>query len=153
MPAWRQNSTINGWPRNGTAPTKDCYPLSVTVYGPQGIPQGMENPGSTLPSDGFSAQPSFVDVNVSFGMHDALHGELMAVSQADLYNSDPCPWPAAGTWEQPGGPIAASAITRLQPTTSAHPGLASATGAGPAMLFVAPPVFTVQSQPIFAVGL
>jgi hypothetical protein len=153
MPEWRQNSTINGWPRNGTAPTKDFYPLSRTIYAPQGIPESQVNPASTSGWGGYKAEPTPVYPNASFGRHDGLHGELMAVSQSDFYNSDPCPWPAAGTWEQPGGPIAASKIPRLQPSTSAHPGLASATGAGPTMLFVAPPVFTVQSQPIYAVGL
>ena len=152
MSMYLQNSG-QVWPRNGTAPVKDFYPLSVTEQGPQKLVEGTESAGSTLPSGGFRAIPAFVDVIVSFGRHDGLDGRLMEVSQADTYNSDPCPWPAAGTWEQPGGPIAASKIPRLQPTTSAHPGLASATGAGPAMLFVAPPVFTVQSQPIYAVGL
>jgi hypothetical protein len=59
----------------------------------------------------------------------------------------------AGTWEEPGGPIAASQLVRLAPTTSAHHGLAQATGAGPAMIFTAPPVFTVQTTPIYALGL
>lgn len=152
--AFYQQNAPNQWPRRGTAPTKDAYPASMTVYNPAGIPYAMENPGSTLPSDGFSAEPSFIQVNVSFGRHDGLAGRLMEVSQADLYTSMPAqPFPRAGTWEEPGGPIAASAIPRLDPTTSAHPGLAQATGAGPTMLFIAPPVFSVQSKPIYALGL
>jgi hypothetical protein len=152
MAFWQQNDA-NGWPRNGTAPRKNQYPRSVPVYDHARIPLAMENPGSTLPSDGFSAQPSYVAVNVSFGEHDGLQGALMRVAQADTWNAAPNPWPAAGTWEQPGGPIAASRITRLQPTTSAHFGLSSATGAGPTMLFVTPPVFTVQTRPILATGI
>lgn len=152
MPFWKQNAP-NIPPRNGTAPTKNNYPLSVPVYGPGGNPPAMENPGSTLPSDGFSAQPSFVVVNVSFGEHDGLHGDLMRVAQADTFQSAVGPFPRAGNWDQPGAGIAAMGFARLAPSTSAHPGLNAATGAGPAMVFVAPPVFTVQSKPIYALGL
>jgi hypothetical protein len=152
MAYWQQNAPQQ-WPRNGTAPTRDAYPLSLAVYGPQAIAPSQENPGSTLPSDGYSARPNYVHVDVSFGDHDALNGRLMAVSQADLYTQPPQPFPRAGTWEEPGGPIAAMQLVRLAPTTSAHPGLNAATGAGPTMLFVAPPVFSVQTKPIYAVGL
>lgn len=141
-------------PRNGTAPTKNAYPCSVAVYGPAGIPPAMDNPGTTQPSDGFSAYPpnQFFPYP-TFGRWDGLSGRLMEVSQADLYTQPPQPFPRAGTWEEPGGPIAASMMVRLQPTSSAHAGLAMSTGAGPAMVFVAPPVFTVQSKPIYALGL
>ena len=44
-------------PRNGTAPCRNAYPYSITTYGPQMLPQAMDNPGSTQPSDGFSAWP------------------------------------------------------------------------------------------------
>jgi hypothetical protein len=119
-------------------------------------PPAMENPGTTLPSDGFSAEPSYVHVNVSFGRHDGLRGRLMEVAQADLYTQPPLGYafPRAGTWEEPGGPIAAAGIgLRLAPTTSAHMGLSQATGPGPTMVFVTPPVFSVQTRPVYAVGL
>lgn len=147
------------WPRNGTAPTRDYYPLSATFYGPQKLPPSQDNPGSTQPSDGFSAYPpNLTVVNVTFGEHDGLGGNLMRVAQADLYNSVPPPglgrFPRAGTWEEPGGTIAAAGIgLRLEPSTSAHPGLAQSTGAGPTMLFYAPPIFSVQTTPIYAFGL
>lgn len=152
MAFWQQNKA-NGMPRNGTAPVRNAYPLSRTIYGPEKIPPSNENPGSTLPSDGFSAQPNFVAVNVSFGTHDGLGGRLMQVAQADLYQSSDGPFPRAGTWEEPGAAIAALQMVRLAPTTSAHPGLQLATGPGPNMVFVAPPVFSVQTRPIFATGL
>jgi hypothetical protein len=152
MPYYQQNAAQE-WPRNGTAPTHNDYPKSYPVYGPGGIPLAMENPGSTLPSDGYSAQPSFVNVNVSFGEHDGLHGNLMRVAQADTYNSAVGPFPRAGTYEEPGAATAVLNMIRLAPTTSAHPGLSFSTGAGPTMLFVAPPVFSVQSTPIYATGL
>lgn len=152
MPFWQQNEA-QVWPRNGTAPTRDAYPYSLAVYGPQEIPLSNENPGTTLPSDGFKAAPGFYAVNPSFGEHDGLEGRLMEVAQADLYYSPPQPFPRAGTWEEPGAAVAAINIVRLAPTTSAHPGLAQATGPGPTMLFTAPPVFSVQTKPIYALGL
>lgn len=153
MAFYRQNEAQIE-PRNGTAPCRNAYPYSIAVYGPAGIPMGMENPGTTQPSDGFSAYPPNLTAPYpTFGRHDGLGGRLMEVSQADMYTSPPQPFPRAGTWEEPGGPIAASMMVRLAPTTSAHAGLAMSTGAGPAMVFVAPPVFTVQSKPIYALGL
>lgn len=143
-------------PRNGIGDgrARNAYPRSVAVYGPAMLPLGMENPGSTIPSDGFSARPSFVHVDVSFGDHDGLEGRLMAVAQADMYNSDPNPFPAAGVYDVPGAWHAVMPLLRLQPTTSAHMGLSNpASGGGPAMLFHAPPVFGVQTTPIYAVGL
>jgi len=151
--AFYQQNARQVWPRNGTVRGQDAYPASVPVYGPGGIPPGMTNPGSTQPSGGFRAAPVFVASPPVFGTHDALHGDLMRVAQADTFNSAVGPWPRAGVWDQPNAGIAASAITRLAPTTSAHPGLAHSTGAGPTMVFVAPPVFSVQSRPIYAVGL
>jgi hypothetical protein len=154
MPFWQQNKE-QVWPRNGTAPTKDAYPSSLPSYGPGGIPLAMDNPGTTQPSDGFSAwPPNQTVVNVTFGRHDGLNGRLMEVAQADTYDSARGPFPRAGTWEEPGGPIAAAGIgLRLSPSTSAHPGLAQATGPGPVMIFTAPPVFSVQTKPIYALGL
>ncbi len=153
MAFYRQNAG-NIPPRNGTAPCKNAYPYSETVYGPAMIPMGMTNAGTTEPSSGFQAAPQNTLFNrPTFGRWDGLAGRLMEVSQADTYTSPPQPFPRAGTWEEPGGPIAASMMVRLAPTTSAHAGLTQATGAGPAMLFVAPPVFTVQSKPIYALGL
>jgi hypothetical protein len=152
MPFWQQNEQ-QVWPRNGTAPTRDAYPYSIAVYGPQRIAPSQENPSSTAAAGGYRAFPLEVQVTPSFGTNDALGGRLMAVSQADLYTSPPQPFPRAGTWEEPGGPVAALQLVRLAPTTSAHPGLAAATGAGTTMVFVAPPVFSVQAKPIYAVGL
>ena len=140
-------------PRNGTAPCRNAYPRSAPVYQPSMIPGSMENPGSTLPSDGFSARPNLLLVDVSFGDHDALGGQLMRVAQSDMYDSSQNPWPATGSYEEPGAAIAVLDMVRLAPTTSAHPGLQNATGAGPTMLFVAPPVFSIQTRPIFATGL
>ncbi len=152
MAFWKQNAAQEN-PRNGTAPTRNAYPFSITEQGPQRIAPAEANPGSTLPSDGFRASPSFIYLQPSFGRHDGLRGRLMEVSQADTYISPPQPFPRAGTWEEPGGPVAALQLVRLAPTTSAHPGLSQATGPGPTMIFTAPPVFSVQTRPIYALGL
>src|SRR5207237_7166825 len=112
----------NEWPRNGTAPTKNSYPRSAPIYAPAMLPLSMENPGSTVPGDGWSARPNYVNVDVSFGWHDALNGRMMAVAQADMYDMSQNPWPAAGNYDQPGAWHGILPLIRLQPTTSAHPG-------------------------------
>jgi hypothetical protein len=152
MAYWRQNEG-NIEPRNGTAPCRNSYPRSAPVYAPAALPEGMVNPGSTNPSSGFRANPIYLTTYPTFGDHDGLSGRLMAVAQADTYDTSQNPWPACGVWDQPGAGIAASELIRLAPTTSAHMGLAQATGAGPTMVFQAPPVFSYQSKPIYAVGL
>jgi len=149
---WQQNAE-QVWPRNGTAPTKDYYPRSAPFYAPQRIAPSQENPSSVAPGGGYRATPLYVDVQPSFGEWDGLGGDLMRVSQADTYDTSMNPWPAAGTSSESNAAVGVMQMMRLQPTTSAHPGLSFATGGGPTMMFHAPPVFSAQSQPIYAVGL
>jgi hypothetical protein len=79
---------------------------------------------------------------------------MMTVSQADMYNSEPNPWPANATADYPNAPYAAAHdLLRLAPTTSAHPGASMSSGPGPTMVFHAPPVFSMQTTPIVAVGV
>lgn len=151
--AWYRQNAANGIPRGGIAPMRNHYPRSAPIYDAQMLAPSEENPSSTAPGGGYRAFPLGVGVVPSFGSWDGLGGRLMAVSQADTYDTSANPWPAAGTYEEPGAATAVLQMIRLQPTTSAHPGLAMATGAGPNMLFVAPPVFGYQTQPIYAVGL
>lgn len=153
MPTWQQNAP-QVWPRNGTAPVKDAYPFTRPVYDAQRIAPSQENPSGISAYGGYRAKPLPVAVQGgNFGRWDALGGRLMEVSQADTWDASPQPFPACGVWDQPGAGIAASRIPRLAPSTSAHPGLAQATGAGPVMQFVAPPVFSIQTRPIYAIGL
>lgn len=152
MPFWKQNAEQE-WPRNGTAPTKDYYPRSAPFYGPAMLAPSQENPSAVSAFGGYRATPLFVHVVPSFGDHDGLDGQLMAVAQADMYDSSQNPFPATGTSSEPNAAVGIMQMMRLQPTTSAHPGLSFATGGGPTMMFHAPPVFSAQSQPIFAVGL
>jgi hypothetical protein len=99
----------------------------------------------------FNAQPYF-------GGHDELsemdpRASLMAVPQADTYDASPNPWPNNGQFDRPNSIGLVGAILRLRPHTSAHPGYANPTGGGPTMLFHAPPVFSLQTKPIAAVGV
>jgi hypothetical protein len=69
----------------------------------------------------------------------------------DFYDSSPNAWPNNGQWDRPNGYFAA--LLRLRTTTSAHPGKNLSTGGGPTMYFKAPPVFSMQTKPIPAVGI
>ena len=156
MPAWGQNAG-NIPPRNGTAPCRNAYPLSTPHYAPQELPLSNENPSSVAAYGGYRAVPlPVVVMGGNFGRHDGLHGRLMEVAQADSYDArGSARWPAAGTYEEPGAATAVLNMMRLAPTTSAHPGMSLGMGGGPGttMLFVAPPVMTMQSRPIYATGL
>jgi len=86
--------------------------------------------------------------------HDGLQGRLMDVPQADLYDSSRNPWPASGVADDPATYQAIMRVIRLKPTTSAHPGASLTSGeASPAMIFKAPPIFGLQTKPIYALGL
>lgn len=131
------------WPRNPGAGRND-FPRSVTVFAPAELSPSSETPTRWTPYGTFVPRPYF-------GGHDGLDGQLMHVPQADLYNSDPCPWPANGVNDHPN---AAFHLIRLQPSTSAHPGASLAgSGGGPAMVFHTPPVWGQQTTPIWAVGV
>ena len=77
----------------------------------------------------------------------------MDVPQADLYDSSRNPWPGNGVYDQPSALIGLLGLLRLQPTTSAHPGATLPPDYSPTTLFHAPPVFSLQTKPILAVGL
>lgn len=91
-----------------------------------------------------------------FGGHDELSVEdrgVMHVPQAGLYDASPNPFPNNGQFDRPNSIGMTAAILRLRPHTSAHPGFAMPTGGGPTMLFHTPPVFSMQTRPIPAVGV
>jgi hypothetical protein len=75
----------------------------------------------------------------------------VASRRSDFYDASPNAWPNNGQWDKPNGYFAA--LMRLKTTTSAHPGKNMTTGGGPTMYFKAPPVFSMQTKPISAVGL
>ena len=76
---------------------------------------------------------------------------LMATSQATaFYNSSVGMWPANGQDDQPS---AYFNLIRLRPTGSARAGYTNPTGPNPTQVFYSPPIFGMQTKPIYAVGL
>jgi hypothetical protein len=157
MPSWMQNAPneINRDPDSQRAGSHlPAYP----VYAPEerqpdlGAPTRYTPFGIQAPAyDGGGAGAGGRALNAA--RWDGLGGRLMDVPQADFYNSEPNPWPANGVYDVPNGAIGAIGLLRLQPTTSAHPGKTMAPDYGPTMLFHAPPVFSMQTKPILAVGV
>lgn len=144
MASYRQNAPniVNRSPFDDSGQT-----LSRAVYGPGERVPSMENPTRWTPFGIFNPRPYF-------GGWDGLGGALMHVEQADMYDVSPNPFPANGVLDQPGAAIGAVAgLLRLEPTTSAHPGNSLSSGYGPTMVFQAPPVFSMQTRPIFALGV
>lgn len=136
------------YPRNPWSNTR--RPLSVAVYAPAAILQDSETPTEYSPYGTFVPRPFF-------GGYDGLQGRLMHVPQADLYDASPNPWPNNGQFDRPSGLFsitgAGGGLWRKPPSTSAHRGFAQPTGPGPSMMFHAPPVFSLQTTPIPAVGV
>jgi hypothetical protein len=76
---------------------------------------------------------------------------LMATSQATgFYNSAVGLWPANGQDDQPS---AYFNLIRLAPTTSARRGYTNPVGPNPTQVFYSPPIFGMQTRPIYATGL
>lgn len=117
------------------------YPRSIPYYGAARIPPNMEVPSQWSPYGTFQPEPYAEDMPQS----------LMSVVQAETYDMSPNPWPNNSQFDKPNGFF--GALLRLQPHTSAHPGKSFTTGPGPTMLFHAPPVFSLQTRPITAVGV
>ena len=150
MAGYRQNAAnvINRDPDSQRKGTR-----SVTIFAPgerqpdMGAPDGWTPFGIRTPLyDGGRA--------VAARRWDGLQGRLMDVPQADLLNSEPNPFPASGVADDPMMYQAIMRVIRLAPTTSAHPGASLTSGeASPAMIFKAPPIFGLQTKPIYAVGL
>lgn len=134
---------INRAPDTGA----DRHPLSIPYDGAARIIPNSEVMQDWTPYGHKQARPYF-------GGHDPLsragHG-LMHTAQAGTLDKSPNPFPNNGQFDRPNGFFAG--LMRLQPHTSAHKGQTNPTGAGPTMLFHAPPVFSVQSTPIPAVGV
>lgn len=158
MPAWRQNkpNEINRDPDSQRAGSHlPAYPVYSESrrqpnYGasprwtPFGIDQAPVYDGRGPNAGGRALMAE---------RWDGLGGRLMDVPQTDFYNAAPNPWPANGVYDQPSAAIGTIGLLRLQPTTSAHPGASLSSDAGPTMLFHAPPVFSMQTKPILALGV
>lgn len=134
-----------GGASSGAAYGNNNYPLSVAEYGPEKLQPDMGAPA------GWNPYAGLVESTPYRGGWDGLHGRLMHVPQADMYNASPNPWPANGVDDQPN---VFPGILRLSPSTSAHPGFSLPSLApSPAMIFQPPPIFGLQTVPIPAMGV
>jgi hypothetical protein len=125
----------NPWP-NSPRPLSNFYNGAASVVENQEVGQDWSPTGTreTIPYRAPEDRESFMD-------HP----------QADFYDASPNAFPNNGQWDKPNGYFAN--LIRLKPHTSAHPGKSNPTGAGPTMYFHAPPVFSLQTKPIPAVGV
>lgn len=127
------------WPRNPwpaiPRPLSNFYSESRSLDLPDAPPSQWS------PFGLFQSIPYFKDPPAS----------AMKIRRTDFYDASPNAWPNNGQWDKPNGYFAS--LLRLKPTTSAHPGLSLKTGGGPTMYFKAPPVFSMQTKPIPAVGV
>lgn len=129
--------------------TPDHTPESENVMGPAMILEDTEVATQWSPYFLAVARPYF-------GGHDPLsesgHG-VMHVAQADLYDASPNDFPNNGQYDRPNS-IVMVGLMRLRPHTSAHPGASMSTKKGdPTSLFRTPPLFSLQTQPVPAVGV
>jgi len=133
------------WPRNPwpdiPRPLSNFYPetrnLDISVEGC--LPDAP--PTQWSPFGLFQSTPYFKDPPAS----------AMKLRRTDFYDASPNAWPNNGQWDKPNGYFAQ--LIRLRTTTSAHPGASLPGGGGPTMYFKAPPVFSMQTKPIPAVGV
>lgn len=160
MPGYMQNAP-NEINRNPDSQRPGSHLPAYPVYAPEERQPDMGAPSRWTPFGGRdAAQPFYDGAGPGSGGRasmaarwDGLGGRLMDVPQADFYNSEPNPWPATGVYDVPNGAIGLIGLLRLQPTTSAHPGMSMPPDYSPTTLFHAPPVFTMQTKPIMAVGV
>jgi hypothetical protein len=91
------------------------------------------------------------NMDVSHPYRVPMPHSLMSTAQATgFYNSSVGAWPANGQDDQPS---AYFNLIRLAPTTSAHRGYTNPTGPFPTQVFYSPPIFGLQTKPIYAIGL
>lgn len=138
------------WPRNPwpaiPRPLSNFYTevqdQDVTVDGNDGRRYPDPPPTQWSPYGTFESIPYFKEPPAS----------AMKIRRTDFYDASPNPFPNNGQWDKPNGYFAS--LLRLKPHTSAHPGKnLDASAPGPTMYFKAPPVFSMQTKPIPAVGV
>jgi hypothetical protein len=146
----RYNAAVDDrpiWPRNPwpdiPRPLSNFYPEAQL----QDINNGAESPDSPptywTPFGFLQSRPFLKGGSGVVGS--------ATVRRTDFYDSSPNAWPNNGQWDKPNGFFAE--LLRLKTHTSAHPGKNMPTGGGPTMYFKAPPVFSMQTKPIPAVGI
>lgn len=139
------------WPRNPwpaiPRPLSNFYSESLSD-----IPVADAPPTQWSPQGLFQSVP-FMKGNLPIGPdpRNPDGATRVATRRSDFYDASPNAFPNNGQWDRPNGYFAA--LLRLKTHTSAHPGKQHTTGPGPTMYFKAPPVFSMQTKPIAAVGI
>ena len=134
--------TAPGRIMNRNAANNEQYSKSLANEGGPQVRVGAQEAGT---------QWSPYGMLVTHPYHVPMPYSLMDVSQATgFYNSAVGMWPANGQNDQPN---AYFNLIRLAPTTSAHHGFMTPTGANPTQVFFSPPVYAYQTKPIYATGL
>lgn len=147
-------------PRDVDLETRPFFPRNPWPNSPRPLSAPVDRAAMLLPETEEATQwsPYFYAVaQPYFGGYDELseqgHG-IMHVAHAPLYDASPNPWPNNGQYDRPNGLFAVfQGLMRKPPESSAHYGFSMPTGPGPSMLFHAPPIFGLQTQPIPAVGV
>lgn len=139
------------WPRNPwpTIPR----PISVPYFEARSDIPVCDGPPTQWSPQGLFQSVPYMKGNGSIGPDPRNPDPTTRVARrsTDFYDSSPNPWPNNGQWDRPNGYFAS--LMRLAPKGSAHMGKSLATGPGPTMYFKAPPVFSMQTKPIPAVGV
>lgn len=141
--------------------TRPFWPRNPWPEGPRPLSNPIDaRPAALIPDTETMSQWSpygFLTPHPYFGGHDELSEDgrgIMHVAQAGLYDASPNPWPNNGQYDRPNGLFAVFAgLMRKKSESSAHPGFMMPTYPSPTMLFHAPPVFSLQTTPIPAVGV
>lgn len=139
------------WPRNPWPSIP--RPLSVPYFESNSDIPVCDGPPTQWSPQGLFQSVPFFKGNRPIGPDPRNPDPVTRVAKraTDFYDSSPNPFPNNGQWDKPNGYFAS--MLRLKPHTSAHPGKNLSVGAGPTMYFKAPPVFSIQTKPIVAVGV
>ena len=127
------------------------------LTGEEGAPGSWSPYGESIPAPFNGPSPrggNRVSRPWGGGGHDAKGGQLNEEARGDFTNSAQGPWPRSGVWDEPNAWYGVMGFLRLPPHTSAHPGASLTSGeASPTMVFHTPPVWGLQTTPIYAVGV
>lgn len=145
-------------PRPEDLITRPFWPRNPWPEGPRPLSNPMDGTSAALlqNSEVMTQWSPYGTLNARpyFGGYDGLGGRMMHVVKADLYDASPNPWPNNGQYDRPNGLFAVfQGLMLKKRETSAHPGFSMPTMPSPNMLFHAPPVFSLQTTPIPAVGI
>lgn len=147
-------------PREEDLATRPFFPRNPWPNSPRPLSNPVDAPAALLEDSEEATQWSpyyYAVAKPYFGGHDPLSEEghgVMHVAQAGLYDASPNPWPNNAQYDRPNG-LFSLFLGRMEKKheSSAHRGFSQPTMPGPTMLFHTPPIFSLQTTPIPAVGI